>query len=628
MSFLEMNSLLHPLGVVSEMGVYFEPEERVRKIKKAFRLYNEDKDQVELERYNHKRSDIFGFIASALHAKKFEKLVEVYGFLLSKSVLELPHPSIPHIMTRAVTSISLGSENYIFFANSDFTKHWVYMQRIYMIDAIILPKKIYSVMQSAYGHSARNNMKSVLALLDKNHTYDYNSARFDGVRAGHSRPHHFFYDQMRVLNVLINKQYLAADKSLYIERSFYDIGMFARPYQKTEESRGVCIRPIVYSAIAIPPRKSEWSKDTMEKIEKLVYENAISKKKILVLPDVDLKIWIGVTGQKRSWIEQIEGYANIVNQFRASGYTVALVIDGMTAPHEETIESPEDQYVADKILGLLDSDVHVTNLIGKDYTAKIQVCQEVDVFIANGGTGCMVPLRFCKKSGVVHSNTQLLFPFDDVYERVKIINQKDIVVDQKTGDSPEQAMMISYHIQWEFVFNALLSVMPEDKKTRCNLLRVTQSRDFDQVDTITAFKRTANQMVSQKFLVKPDRFLHVLKEFASAFSSLGHPDVAQELIIFALSKNYSSKDLKYLAGEYKKQISSPQKICLDSNEEKIMWMLSIIHLRSQLSKKDIKIKPERLADVLSLIAEAMDGIGQVEVSGKIKYICGEFFQGE
>lgn len=626
MNFLKLDHLLSPPGVIAPAGVDFEPEDRLRKIKKAFRLYKENKEEVQLERYNYKRPDIFGEIASALHAQECEKLVGIYGVLLSQKFLQLPHPSLPNVMTRAVASVSLGAENYIFFANHDFTKHWIYMQRIYMIDAIILPRKIYTVMQSAYGHSARNNMRDVLLALDVNNIYNYNDAKFDGVRVGHSRPHHFFYDQMRVLNVMVERGYLSLNKSLYIENSFYDISIFDRPYQKIVGGKGVLIRPIVYSAIAIPPKKNEWSKKTMESIERRVYQDAISKKILPILPNVDLKIWIGVTGQKRSWIEQIQGYANIVNQFVASGHTVALVIDGMTASHEEKIECPEDQDVAERIVRLLDSTVYVVNLIGLDYTVKVQICDEVDFFIANGGTGCMVPLRFCKKPGVVHSNTQLLFPFDDDYKNVKLINQKDVVTDQKSSESSEQAMTISYHIQWQVIFNALLSVVPADKSVKCRVIDVHQGVSFNYLDTITAFKLMANDMSEKRLIVRPDRMLHVLRELASAFASLGHFDVAYEMIMFALSKNYSSEILKELAVDYKQKNSNKNSLCLDAEAEKVMWMLATLQLRSQLNKKNIKIKPERFSEVLQLVAHGMDSIGRVEISQKIRSVCDAFFK--
>jgi len=57
------------------------------------------------------------------------------------------------------------------------------------------------------------------------------------------------------------------------------------------------------------------------------------------------------------------------------------------------------------------SKVSVKSLVGQTYRRKIQQCRSVDFFIANAGAGQLVPHRFCKKPGILHSNEKhCVFP--------------------------------------------------------------------------------------------------------------------------------------------------------------------------------------------------------------------------
>ena len=104
----------------------------------------------------------------------------------------------------------------------------------------------------------------------------------------------------------------------------------------------------------------------------------------------------------------------------------------------------------------LTKGVEVFSLIGLDYRAKIAYCDSVDFFIANAGTGCIVPLRFVKKPGVLHSNTQL-FTFPNKYpEYVKFIG-KDFVID--VVHENKRIDYLSYHVPWQLVFNLSADVL-------------------------------------------------------------------------------------------------------------------------------------------------------------------------
>ena len=73
---------------------------------------------------------------------------------------------------------------------------------------------------------------------------------------------------------------------------------------------------------------------------------------------------------------------------------------------------------------LLHPNTSVVSLVGKTYRKKIQYCQSADFFIANAGAGQLVPHRFCKKPGILHSNEKhCVFPTGINNSTVKLVDK-------------------------------------------------------------------------------------------------------------------------------------------------------------------------------------------------------------
>jgi hypothetical protein len=125
-----------------------------------------------------------------------------------------------------------------------------------------------------------------------------------------------------------------------------------------------------------------------------------------------LTLWFGISGQKRIWVEQEEFLPALVEQLKPWFDSFTFLIDGFTQyeyidghPNDSTGVN-EDQKVVNSIKQQLIpfTNVSVVNLIGQTYRKKIQQCQSIDFFIANAGAGQLIPHRFCKKTGILHSN--------------------------------------------------------------------------------------------------------------------------------------------------------------------------------------------------------------------------------
>ena len=122
----------------------------------------------------------------------------------------------------------------------------------------------------------------------------------------------------------------------------------------------------------------------------------------------DFVLWIGITGQKRAWVEQVEGSIKIIDYIAKTYSNPCIVIDGWTScvsPNaQDQKEVENDMQIFRAIRAGVDEKIHFYNLIGAELIEKIAVAQKIDFFVANAMTGSMNVARVCGKPGVAHSS--------------------------------------------------------------------------------------------------------------------------------------------------------------------------------------------------------------------------------
>ena len=149
-------------------------------------------------------------------------------------------------------------------------------------------------------------------------------------------------------------------------------------------------------------------------------------------------LWFGISGQKRIWIEQEDFLPALVEQLNPWFDSFVFLIDGFTQ-YEDSKYSliqgsketsvNQDLEVVDSIQKRLlpFSKVSIKSLVGQTYRKKIQQCRSVDFFIANAGAGQLVPHRFCKKPGILHSNEKhCVFPTGINNTTVRLIDKASV----------------------------------------------------------------------------------------------------------------------------------------------------------------------------------------------------------
>ena len=114
-------------------------------------------------------------------------------------------------------------------------------------------------------------------------------------------------------------------------------------------------------------------------------------------------------------------------------------------------------------------NVSVVNMVGKTYREKIKQCESVDFFIANAGAGQLVPHRFCKKPGILHSNEKhCVFPTGINNSTVKLVDKSHVsdvgnLFAKGTSTQNAGAGLVSYSIDVHIVINMLKQMLnPSD----------------------------------------------------------------------------------------------------------------------------------------------------------------------
>ncbi|WP_447926362.1 hypothetical protein [Vreelandella sp. EE27] len=404
---------------------------------------------------------VFGDILSCLHYRELKKLHFLVNDLLKKDSLLFLHPVLKN-ETYSTTSKQIGLCNFVFFKGDDAGSEWVIVQHSDCVNLIITngygafsPFDIFDYVHSkeAYNEALKffNNEKDLGSYFDR-------CNKLKGVMINSPRPHHFFYDKYR--NFLSLK--LPLDKKILENKSTFLSGKAAHPNNEVvhkKEKEAVFWSVACLSHNQLLTVRDDYVKECTHEMEDFIKSYSISEHPEVsrkITPVKSVSIWIGITGQKRAWVEQVEGYSKIIKMLALQYSRVEVNIDGMTSKYGEKESYPEDLDVANEIIRCCNnySNIFFEILVGLDYIEKSAICNNVSCFIANAGSGCLVPLRFSKKDGVVHSNTKLISHPDSYGKNISFIDKK-YVKDIGSG----HPMHISYSIDWEVVYNALADIL-------------------------------------------------------------------------------------------------------------------------------------------------------------------------
>ena len=423
-------------------------------------------------------------LISSIENKEAETVLEIVKtFDRHKDIICIPHPFVEDLDTFPAKSMRQGMCNFIFFQDTNNENQWILCQCTSFVDAIFSEISSSKHKLSTNENVILNSIKQVVRIENQNKLKlsGTNKAKFTGYLLDQTRPYHHFYDQLKWLVHLKTKKPITSNKSFFIPRSFKRRRVHVNNYPTFS------MFPLVIGSNQLGIKLDEYS----DKMEKIVYTDSLKDLyggtlnyrwhqaiNAVVKPpkkNRTLTLWFGISGQKRIWVEQEEFLPALVEQLKPWFDSFVFLIDGFTQyeftnghPSESTGIN-EDRTVVNSINQKLlsFSNTTVVNLVGQTYRKKIQQCESIDFFVANAGAGQLIPHRFCKKPGILHSNEKhCVFSMGINNTTVKLID-KSLVKDvgnlfakgKNKKENKAGIGFISYSIRIEDVIDMAIEML-------------------------------------------------------------------------------------------------------------------------------------------------------------------------
>ena len=426
-------------------------------------------------------SPLWKKIISSIENQEVEIILGIVkGIDTCEGILHLPHPFIDAVDTFPVKSMRHGMCNFIFFHDSTSRHRWILCQSTSFVDAIFSETHSGKHKSSPNDNQILNHINRVIKNYNKaGLTQSWaEQAIFSGYLLDQLRPYHHFYDQLKWLVHLKTKKPIISNNSFFIPKSL------KRRTPSTTDQPTFSMFPLVIGSTQLGTKLDKYT----DEMEKVVHDDslkglhgwntAINKLKKLTGKKRTLTLWFGISGQKRIWVEQEDFLPTLVENLKPWFDSFVFLIDGFTQ-YEYTDGQPikgskstpigQDLVVVDSIRHKLlpYSNASIVNLVGQTYRKKIQRCQSVDFFIANAGAGQLVPHRFCKKPGILHSNEKhCVFSMGINNTTVKLVDKSLVsdvgnlfASDRRKKADVSGSGLISYSIHIEVVINMIITML-------------------------------------------------------------------------------------------------------------------------------------------------------------------------
>lgn len=490
------------------------------------------KDEFPITEFDISADNELSKITKLQREKNIEALLEIWKEKLSSKYFELSHPYEKKIKSRAIYSKKIGMGNFILMNDESNQHPWIIGQCTNFIDLIITPKTI-SKASLFDGHGLFIELEKLSEIEDIE--FSHKDIEW-GFTSGQNTPYHFFYDQYKYL-IELNPEKKITDNG-----SFYLTSKTEKSVNDSNHESFVGLYPTCIGNNHLKTGKSSYLN---KKMEDIIYKDAIKNIKTNSKnnPKKHLSLWFGIMGRKRCWTDQVDGLYNIILQLKTYFDEIEVYIDGITAKHNKSTTSIEDNEIFNLINKKTSRLCTVKSIIGKNYKEKINICNNVDLFVANSGSGAIVPLRFCKKPGILHSNSKL-FTFPDNYpDTIKIIEKKYVT---DIPSKKNRSDLESYIIPWQCVYNYMAELLSEIKGLNIPSISIPQEK-------IKKEEKKENPFTDIHKRIRPKHeSADVLYIVASSFEKTGDYSSAKKVIEQALILRPNGPILKSKLDEYEK----------------------------------------------------------------------------
>ena len=321
---------------------------------------------------------------------------------------------------------------------------------------------------------------------------------FGGYLVGHSRPYHCFYDGLLALECIRQAGQLSTEDCIFSksDEAFLDLSSclaLDQVHQRLDRDalNQYCSGHHVYllqlgfwfNTRAQNQELRQLAAAVDEPIRQAALQHSMINEigAIEPLKQFQPLLWIGITGQKRCWIEQVNGTAELLNNLYQLYPRLGIVFDGWTPPlissdyHRKEICN--DNKIIQKIIRKLNFKTrkNVSIVAGLPLLDKVRIGLETDAFVANYTTGSLAIARICGKPGVGHMGRRMMASKHQHIHHLTREPDPEFVRDASNESTPTG--YVNYSIPWQALYNELIDILdhiPITAKQKSSRLAIPQ----------------------------------------------------------------------------------------------------------------------------------------------------------
>lgn len=421
------------------------------------------------------------------------ELINFWNGKIREDFFELKHPIYNNIIVRAVKNYQLGIHNFILFTDKYYKNFFILGQSLNAVDIFVTPTHINVLVKHAVHFIIEN-----LQYINDDNFYNFDTRWCFFLKQ--PRPYHFFIDELSNLYQL-NVKNIFKDSYFFIPK---DISFFDK------DKSYVSLYP---NTINFHPSIREYKGD-IEKYVTIMFDKVLQESlegyDILIDKDnlkqeYDLTIWLGLPGERRAWLGQIKGVANILKHLNKYFNKIKVYIDGMTSYDGERKDFPENKILFNKIVNAVrklflkeynkniiftfeelqksisnsiiseERFIVLKSLAGYDYRTKICYCEDCDIAISDSGTTGLIPFKFHQKPGVVFYGDKSWIKFS---EWLSLNNYQYCIKEDYILQVNKKSHIIwDYHIPLEHIYNLTAEILERlDKENKLKVKNLKMHR--------------------------------------------------------------------------------------------------------------------------------------------------------
>lgn len=362
---------------------------------------------------------------------------------------------------------SRGSQLFTFLMFKDDDEYFYLVQNHQVLAGVYFPTT------NEYFQFSGGNINGYLKLIKRhfvNSKHYFNKSKEFIPIFSCTRPWHFFYNQATALAYIVDNLKIK-EETLYYLRG----GDFIHPKKiskdlKYKETNIKEINTLEKSPFLFGFDFNSITDEEHKLLRKKIIDNITLSSNIE--KNSNLRIWIGITSQKRRWVEQVEGISLLIKLLQKNKIAFKIIFDGWTSPitssESDQKNITSDLKVIDEIVNNCDFKFNYDSVVGHTAEQKIKEALNCDFYVSNYASGSLFVSRFAGITGLSHLNNNMDRNHHIHHRNTEIPNSiiNDINEDGKVGHH------VSYSIKPTDFINYFKIFYNEIKISELNSMRI------------------------------------------------------------------------------------------------------------------------------------------------------------